>query len=687
MTSGGEARHRTEWERDEMKKLKLNPPLGRLWLVTTVAALAAALSVAIACGGEAEPQVVTQIQTVVVEKEVPGETVRVVETVLVDKPVTRTERVVETVVVEKPVTRVEKVVETVVVERQVAGETVKVVETVVVEKAVTRTEKVVETVVVEKQVTVTEKVVETVVVEKTKTEVVVATAVPTQPFMLKAPQLDPKRGGVVRTAWPANPPHQDIQQGGGAHVLSSLHNLLIRRDPLNGYDGLIGDLAVGWTVDPDFMGYNFTLRKGVQFHDGSDFNADDVVATFDRILNPPEGVSIIVAQRFSGLDGVETISPTEVRFTLSAPFTWQFDMFAATEAVIYSSDQLAETGGDLRGESVIGTGPFTLAEVKPGEFLLYDANPNYWNSELPYVDGIRHIHAGGPQRGPLILSGQADFSFNVLGDSYAEGLKRHDIEVRPTAAFGHLDVMWNNEKEPFTNKKFRQALRLAVNAHDVQKVALIQLVLTRWIDPRAEGAQSATWPDLPGYREDNSEDIEVARGLLAEAGYPNGEGLRTLEFISPTRADWLEILAPYYVDQLKQALNIDLEIRAMERAQVVEALKQDFDMALQSGVHNPIANFAPMFTEQWTCGAAQNYSRWCNSEYDAIVERLNVEPDPAAREDMVQQLLNILDDDPPSWSFGYVNHRSMWHNYVKGFGLAEKSISEWGRFETIWLDK
>ena len=129
-----------------------------------------------------------------------------------------------------------------------------------------------------------------------------------------------------------------------------------------------------------------------------------------------------------------------------------------------------------------------------------------------------------------------------------------------------------------------------------------------------------------------------------------------------------------------------MKITAMERVQVVEALKQDFDMALQSGVANPIPNFAPMFQVQWTCGSPQNLSRWCNADYDAMVAKLNVEADPVKREEIVQDLLNLLDDDPPSWPFGYVNHRSMWHNYVKGFGLAEKSVSEWGRFETVWLD-
>ena len=120
-----------------------------------ILALAGALAAGIACGGETET--VTEVQTVVVEKQV-----------------TSIEKVVETVVVEKQVTSIEKVVETVVVERTVEGKTVKVVETVIVEKPVTRTEKVVVTVIVEKPVTRTEKVVETVVVEK----VVVATPTP-----------------------------------------------------------------------------------------------------------------------------------------------------------------------------------------------------------------------------------------------------------------------------------------------------------------------------------------------------------------------------------------------------------------------------------------------------------------------------------------------------------------------------
>ena len=106
------------------------------WRLATVMAVLAVgglfAAVAAACGGD--PEVVRVVETVVVEKQLPGETVRVVETVVVDRPVTRTERVVETVVVEKQVTQVERVVETVVVEREVEGKTVTVVETVVVEK-------------------------------------------------------------------------------------------------------------------------------------------------------------------------------------------------------------------------------------------------------------------------------------------------------------------------------------------------------------------------------------------------------------------------------------------------------------------------------------------------------------------------------------------------------------------------
>ena len=125
----------------------------RFTLLITIMALGGCLAaLTIACGGEAET--VTEVQTVVVEKQV-----------------TQVEKVIETVVVEKQVTQVEKVIETVVVEKVVEGKTVTVVETVVVEKPVTRTVKVVETVVVEKSVTHVQIVVETVVVPK----VVVAT--------------------------------------------------------------------------------------------------------------------------------------------------------------------------------------------------------------------------------------------------------------------------------------------------------------------------------------------------------------------------------------------------------------------------------------------------------------------------------------------------------------------------------
>ena len=134
--------------------------------VLAIGGLIAAL--AVACGG-GETQI--EIQTVIVEKQLPGQTIteKVVETVVVEKEVTRTEKVVETVLVEKEVTRIEKVIETVVVEREVEGKTVMVVETVVVERPVTRIETVVETVIVEKPVTVVEKVVQvqTVVVAPT----------------------------------------------------------------------------------------------------------------------------------------------------------------------------------------------------------------------------------------------------------------------------------------------------------------------------------------------------------------------------------------------------------------------------------------------------------------------------------------------------------------------------------------
>ena len=114
-------------------------------------------------------------------------------------------------------------------------------------------------------------------------------------FQLAAPEPNPKRGGVLRVGIPIRPPHFDVHQSGTVGNLGTqgcMFDNLIRRDPRDSGKTIIPDLAHSWEIAKDGKTYTFLLRKGVQFHDGAELTADDVKATFDRIVKPPQGISI-----------------------------------------------------------------------------------------------------------------------------------------------------------------------------------------------------------------------------------------------------------------------------------------------------------------------------------------------------------------------------------------------------------
>ena len=348
---------------------------------------------------------------------------------------------------------------------------------------------------------------------------------------IKSPDANPIRGGTIKTAWGATTKHFDIHQGGAAHIMTSFYNKLIGLNLADGLRTISPELAVGWEIAPDQMSFSFDLREGVTFHDGSDFNADDVTATFNRIIFPPEGVTSTAQTLFSAIGGIEKVDDYTVKFTLSEPRVWQFDLFTNTAAVVYPDTVLAANNNDLRTSVSAGTGPFKFVENKPGEVWEFEANANYWNPELPYVDKVMMQHVPAwTDRGTAVLTQQADFSWNVSRDTWDEGNSRDDISAALLANFGALEVKWNNGKDPWTDNRVRRAMHLAVNRHDAIEVYREETNnLSRWMSPGGEGATADdVVRTIPGYKQDNAADVAEAQKLMADAGY-------TLAVI----ADWL----------------------------------------------------------------------------------------------------------------------------------------------------
>ena len=120
---------------------------------------------------------------------------------------------------------------------------------------------------------------------------------------LTSPDPNPKSGGEIKTAWGATTKHYDIHQGGAGHIMTSFYNKLIGLDPTVGLAEITPELATDWQISDDGMEFTFNLREGVKFHDGSDFSADDVVTTFDRIIFPEkyEGMTSVSQSLFDAI--------------------------------------------------------------------------------------------------------------------------------------------------------------------------------------------------------------------------------------------------------------------------------------------------------------------------------------------------------------------------------------------------
>lgn len=506
------------------------------------------------------------------------------------------------------------------------------------------------------------------------------------------PEGEPKRGGTVRMAVGVTTSHFDIHQGASTHAMIHAYNGLIRYNLVDGLRTIVPDLATSWDISDDGLSYTFHLREGVKYHDGTPFSSADVVATFNRMLNPPEGVVIPLRSDLDMVESVEALDDMTVQFKLSSPRAYFLNLLASTPYIIYSKKTLEENNYDLR-EVVIapGTGAFKFVEYKTDEKWVYERNPDYWDPELPYIDTLEMIHVPAwSDRGTAVLTGQADMSWNVAFETWSEGLNRPDeIGASKLPNFGAYAVIFNAAKPPFDDPRVRRAVHLAVSKEDLIKAfgTQEQMNLTRWVPL---GDPYATPPDviaeLSGYREDKSADIEEAKKLLAEAGYP--DGIKDVDFLVASLPPHADLLGPAFQDQLKRTLNIEATIRVAERAvmQQEEIPNGNFQIVLDTPGH-ALSDIVPRGNLRWRTGGSQNYGGYSNAEFDALLDQIEVETDSAKRQEMVDQAQEILDQDPPWFLIGYTVHLPMWQSYVKGLSLDNRLFAEWGRLETVWLDK
>ncbi|MBV0891303.1 ABC transporter substrate-binding protein [Paracoccus sp. Z118] len=424
------------------------------------------------------------------------------------------------------------------------------------------------------------------------------------------------------------PPMLDPTAGAAAAIDEVTYANLFEGLTRFGPDGSIRPgLAASWDVKEDGRVYDFHLRGGVTFHDGSEFTADDVVFSLDRAR--AEDSTNAQKQLFEGIESVEAVSPTLARVTLAAPDgAFPFKM-AWGDAVMVDP---ASAG--TNAVSPVGTGPFRLADWRQGDRITLEAWDGYWGERPALTQATFRFIADPTAAFAAMMAEDVDAFPNYPAPETLEQLKadpRFRVIVGTTE--GETILSMNNAAPPLDDVRVRKAIALAVD-----RQAIIDGAMFGYGTPIGSHFPPHH-PDYIDLTAKSPHDPEQARALLAEAGVQDLT-LRLALPPPPYARRGGEIVAA----QLR-AVGIGTEITNMEWAQWLETVFNggDFDLTIVSHVE-------PMDIDIYA--RPDYYIHYAKPEYVALMGRLTAAIDPAERSALMREAQTMLaDDHVVAWLF------------------------------------
>lgn len=482
---------------------------------------------------------------------------------------------------------------------------------------------------------------------------------------------DARQGGTLEVAF------QNEWAGLDPHTVSSYSSYQILNNVLEGltfYDdelNLQPWLAESWEQSDDGLTWTFYLREGVMFSNGREMTAEDVKFSYERLIDPATGAGN--AGRVGSPDTqIEVIDDYTVQITHSEPFgifpqSIGFDKSTG----IVASESLADDGSI---SIPIGTGPFAITEVEGTTRLVLERNEHYWQEGLPYLDQI--VIEPIPDdtvRETALRGGDVDWVLAIAPQNF-EALQEDPnvvVETAPQLSYDYIGI--NLTREPFDDVRVRQAIAYAIDRQQLCEFGYYGLC-----DPLPGGpiGEGSPWHfDYMPYER----DVERARELLAEAGYPDGfemELLPTVEYGETVRA------AQALQQQLAEA-GITSTINAPEWSEWLE-LEGNFMYDAYICNWNGLIDADQYYYLQHHTGLVFNFTGYSNEQFDELVQEGRSISDFDERYEIYQQANEILVDEAP-YVFMY-NKREIraWAPHVQGFTVRPDQANN---FWTVWLDE
>ncbi len=506
-----------------------------------------------------------------------------------------------------------------------------------------------------------------------------------------------KKGGILNFVVGSKIPSYDLHREttfGVIHPIRPFYSLLIRVNPNNPSSptDFVCDLCVGAVPkgEKGFTEFTFNIRKGVKFHDGTPLTAHDIVATYNKIIFPPEGVPSSRKAFFKMVESVKATDDFTAVFKLKFPSGAFIPAVATPFNIVVSKKDLDTHGYNWHKKNINGTGAFTFVQHQPGSFVEGKKYANYHIAGKPYLDGYKAIAAPKMAvRLQAIRGDRAAIEFRGFPPKARDDLVKalgDKITVQESDWNCVLMFTPNQKRKPFDDPRVRKALSLAVDrwggSKYLSRIAIVKTVGGVVFPNHPLAATKEELMKLDGYGPDIEKNRAKARALLKEAGQEN----LAVDFSNRGVDQPYKVVGTWLIDQWKK-----VGIKATQRVQPSGPFyaslrkKKDFDVSIDfncQSVINPIADIT-----KFLGSAGNNYGSYEDPELEAIYDKLLREGSEAGQRKLVRQFeTRALSDQAHMgitlWWYKINPHRS----YVKGWKIAPSHYLNQA-LDQVWLDK
>lgn len=455
-------------------------------------------------------------------------------------------------------------------------------------------------------------------------------------------------------------------------------------------------LATHWQVSPDARVVTLTLRQGVKFHTTAyfsptrDFNADDVMFTWGRFMSsdhpfnqafPATFINAESMELSKVIAGIDRLDDYTVRFRLHTPnvnfLSVLANPFAGIHSQEYAQQLLAQGRASAINTQPVGTGPYRFKSYKKDDVVRMVAHPQYWGGVQKTAALVYAISREATVRVQKIARGECHVTAPVR-DVDLHALSGHpQVQILKVQAFNISYLSFHMKKHPTDRREVRQALDIAIDRQALFKVLF----------PRGDAQQavSAFPPSVPGFnaRLRNEYNPQRARQLLESVGLGQGFDidLWALPMARPTNPNGL--LMAQMIQQDWARIGVRSRIVSYEWGEYLRRANQGEHHVYMSGWSSATGQADDFLTPNLTCAASRGGIKFCNREFDALVESARSQVDVTKRLALIEQAQEVFKRERPWIPMAHSTVYIPIRKDVKGFIMAPNGTVD---FEGVYRE-